>query len=644
MKDMFMKKESQGTSTSTHRRKILTLGGVATGIAALGGGGWFAWKTWGDGRPSDTAYITATVQRGDIEDLVSAIGSLQPRNYVDVGAQVSGQLRKIAVEVGSEVHEGQLLAEVDAEQSAARVDASRAQLRAQQAQMAERELALGKAERDLERQKNLMAEEATTAETLQNAETTARSARAQISSLKAQMEQLQASMRVEEANLKYTRIYAPMDGTVVSIAARQGQTLNANQAAPNLLRIADLSVMTVQTQVSEADVARLRIDMPVYFTTLGGQGRRWYGQLKKVEPTPTVTNNVVLYNALFEVPNPGNLMTQMTAQVFFVSAEVRDALLVPMSALTIQRGGPDRQERGARAGASAPVAAPASAPVSSAIQSGPVSTPPQAAASVPARRNTEGGTGKPGVASNAASAAKADPSPAARGPGAGFDREAWQNMSEEERQKFRAERRAAREAAGEQRPGERGGETREPRGGQDARSAMSEEERQKLRAQRMAAREARGDQEAKPSTPAAPGGNDRRPEAASAKPSDGAVRSASRDATAPRRSASAAGGSPQRSGATPGAGRTAFARPAQRRAKVKVVLADGTLQERDVLVGVSNRVHAEILSGLNEGDRVVAGVRQPENTRRSAGTPASALGQQNFGAPAGAGGAAGRGR
>ncbi len=121
---------------------------------------------------------------------------------------------------------------------------------------------------------------------------------------------------------------------MVTVTARQGQTLNANQQAPTILRVANLSTMTVQTQVSEADVSKLRRGMEVYFTTLGSQGRRWYGALRKVEPTPTVTNNVVLYNALFDVPNANqSLMTNMTAQVFFVAATAKDALLIPAAAL-----------------------------------------------------------------------------------------------------------------------------------------------------------------------------------------------------------------------------------------------------------------------------------------------------------------------
>ena len=313
---------------------------VAISLLALvlAAGGWWAWKAWSAGAKKSDELIFATVQRGDIEDLVGATGSLQPRDYVDVGAQVSGQLKKLHVEVGTEVKEGQLLAEIDAEQSAARVDANRASLRAQQATLIERQVNLEKAERDLQRQKNLMAEEATTTEQVQNAETAVRTAATQINTLKAQIQQQQASMRVEEANLKFTKIYAPMAGTVISITARQGQTLNTNQSAPTLLRIADLSTMTVQTQVGEADVAKLRQGMSSYFTTLGSPGRRFYGELRKIEPTPTVTNNVVLYNALFDVPNPDKvLMPQMTAQVFFVVAEARDVLTVPLSALTFQR-------------------------------------------------------------------------------------------------------------------------------------------------------------------------------------------------------------------------------------------------------------------------------------------------------------------
>lgn len=558
--------------TSAPRRRWLRLGVAAAALALLGAGGWTAWRLWGGGAPKAEQHILATVQRGDIEDLVSATGSLQPRDYVDVGAQVSGQVKRIAVEVGSEVQAGELLVEIDAETSAARVDASRAQLRSQQAQLAERELNVVKAERDLQRQKNLMAEDATTAETLQNAETAMRTAKVQVQSLKAQIEQLQASMRVEEANLKFTRIYAPIAGTVVSITARQGQTLNANQSAPTLLRIADLSTMTVQTQVSEADVSKLRAGMPVYFTTLGSQTRRWTGQLKKVEPTPTVTNNVVLYNALFDVPNANrSLMTQMTAQVFFIAAEARDVLMVPVAALTMQRGGGGgRRERGAAgaagsggAASAAPVVVPASA--ARRVADAPAAAAP--AASSPRRR----GPGAGGAAGE-------------RGERPGFDREAWQQMSEEQRERLRAERRAAREAAG----GAGAGADAGPRGAP--------------RAERAA-----GDAPREPRAARAPGNATGATDAARAGRAVGAKPNA----------APAAGAQAQAQAQAPAQAEAPAPRRAPRRATVKVVAADGSVQEREVTVGISNRVQAEILSGLQEGEKVIVGTRQPETARRA---------------------------
>lgn len=282
----------------------------------------------------DQKLTSALVQRGDLEALVTATGILQPRDFVDVGAQVSGQLKILHVEVGSQVQAGELLAEIDPTLYLARVDATRAQLRNQRAQLMDRRAQLTLAEIHHQRQQNLFKEDATTRESVQNAEASLLSAKAQIEALSAQIEQTESSLRAEEANLDYAHIYAPMEGTVVSIQARQGQTLNASQQAPVLMRIADLATMTVQAQVSEADIGKLQLGMPVYFTTLGSQGRRWHGELQRIEPTPEVINNVVLYNALFDVPNRGgHLMTQMTTQVFFVTAQATDALLVPVSAL-----------------------------------------------------------------------------------------------------------------------------------------------------------------------------------------------------------------------------------------------------------------------------------------------------------------------
>jgi macrolide-specific efflux system membrane fusion protein len=309
-------------------------------LAVVAASSYSAWYAWGRSAERGRPLATAVVQKGDLEDTVSATGTLQPRDYVDVGTQVSGQVKKLHVEIGDRVQRGQLLAEIDSTVYLTRVEATQAQLKNQQAQLAERQANLRLAEQKAQRQANMMREQATTAEAVQVAQAELAAAKAQIGSLRAQLQQTESTLRGDRANLEYTKIHAPMAGTVVTQTAKQGQTLNANQSAPIVLRIADLSTMTVQTQVSEADVSRLRVGMPVYFTTLGDQRKRWHGELRQINPTPEIVNNVVLYNALFDVPNPdGALMTQMTAQVFFVVAEAKDAVLVPLSAIQRVSGG-----------------------------------------------------------------------------------------------------------------------------------------------------------------------------------------------------------------------------------------------------------------------------------------------------------------
>ncbi len=321
-----------GARPAPKRRTRTVLLVIALTLVAAGG--YLLWSKWLAPADPATQFATAVVQRGDLEDVVTASGTLQPRDFVDVGTQVSGQLRKLYFDVGAIVKQGDLLAEIDPTVFKSRVDADRAQLDNLRAQIADREAQSVLAEQQFQRQQNLTRENATSDDALQTAAATLQSAKAQIAALRAQVQQVESQLRGDEANLGYTRIFAPMAGTIVSQAAKQGQTLNANQQAPIILRIADLSTMTVQTQVSEADVSKLRVGMDVYFTTLGGEGKRYYGKLRQINPTPQVVNNVVLYDALFDVPNPaGDLMTQMTAQVFFVLASAKDAILVPVSAL-----------------------------------------------------------------------------------------------------------------------------------------------------------------------------------------------------------------------------------------------------------------------------------------------------------------------
>lgn len=327
-----------------HRlRWLLAAGGLAVALLVA----YLGWRAWRSAQDPAANMLTASVTRADLEDTITATGTLQPKQFVDVGTQVSGQLKQVLVDVGSVVKARQLLAEIDPSVYLSKADADRAQLGNQAAQLNDRQAQLALAELQLKRQQAMMQDEATTAEALQMAEAGAKSARAQVASVRAQMQQTNSTLRGDEANLSYTKIYAPMAGTVVSLAVKPGQTLNANQQAPVVLRIADLSVMTVQAQVSEADVGKLTIGMDVYFTTLGAANKRYYSTLRQIPPTPTVLNNVVLYDALFDIANSKQaLMTQMTAQVFFVLASAKQVLQVPLTALH-----PAARAPGASAGA-----------------------------------------------------------------------------------------------------------------------------------------------------------------------------------------------------------------------------------------------------------------------------------------------------
>jgi len=320
-----------------HRRAALVV--ILLLAAAVAAGVWWLRR---DQAAEETSFLTHTVALGNVEDTVSALGSLQPLQYVDVGTQVSGQLQKIYVDYGDSVKEGQLLAEIDPTVYRARVGADEAQLLILKAQVAEKQAQKALAEQQFKRQKELLAARATSQDSYDAADANLKVTEAQIQELQAQIKQTGSTLDGDRANLGYTKIYAPMSGTVVSITAKQGQTLNANQTAPIILRVADLDTMTVWTQVSEADAPKLKIGMPAYFTTLGEPDKRRYGKLRQIIPTPEVVNNVVLYDSLFDVANPNHdLLPQMSAQVFFVLAEAKDVPVVPVAALRLVPGAKD---------------------------------------------------------------------------------------------------------------------------------------------------------------------------------------------------------------------------------------------------------------------------------------------------------------
>ncbi|MGE5306925.1 MAG: efflux RND transporter periplasmic adaptor subunit [Alphaproteobacteria bacterium] len=315
------------------------------GLAVMGiiAGGWF-WYSSAAQTPASDLMRLVTVSRGNIEEVVTAQGKLEAKQYVDVGTQVSGQLKDIHVDIGDAVTKGQLLAEIDPRVYQAQVEAGEAHLNSLRAQLDEQKAAAVLAEQNLKRNQNLIAVNAVSRQALQETESQAAVARAQVQAISAQIQETESNLKASRTNLDYTKIYAPMAGTVTTLPTKEGQTLNANQTAPTVLQIANLDILTVRAQVAEADVSRIKENMPTYFTTLGNSERRWTGTVRQILPTPQIVNDVVLYDVLIDVKNEGRqLMTGMTTQVFFVLGKAENALIVPSEVLTRRVAKEDNQ-------------------------------------------------------------------------------------------------------------------------------------------------------------------------------------------------------------------------------------------------------------------------------------------------------------
>jgi membrane fusion protein, macrolide-specific efflux system len=292
---------------------------------------------------------TAVAQIADIEDTVVATGTIQPFKMVSVGAQASGQIVALHVSLGEEVKKGQLIAEIDpsTERNALRI--AEATLEQERAQRASRAVALRQAQLAFKRAATTYQQEASSQADYETAEATYEGSRADVAALDAQIRQAIVQVDTARVTLAYTKVVAPMDGTVVAIVAPEGQTVNAVQAAPTIVKLANLTVMTVKVQISEADVTRVHPSQKVYFTILGNPAHRYETKLRAVEPAPESTaadttassvssssasNSAVYYNGLFDIKNQSKeLRISMTAQVNIIVAEAKHTLTIPSAAL-----------------------------------------------------------------------------------------------------------------------------------------------------------------------------------------------------------------------------------------------------------------------------------------------------------------------
>lgn len=326
--------------SKTHLLKTRWTWIIIAAVAVLAG--WLAWQAiWGGEKAPE--YQTAEVTRGDIEVSISSAGKVAPKDTVTVGAQVSGQLTELLVEAGDLVEQGQLLARIDATIAETNVEGSQAQLLELQASRRQQQASLELAKANADRARMLFENDAIARADFESAQAEYTIAVGRLEAINAQITRQSSTLRAQQATLEFTNIYAPISGTVVSLAAVEGQTLNANQTAPTILTLADLTIMTVETDVSEADVLRVKPGQAAWFSTLGDSTRRWETSVRQILPTPEVLNDVVLYKAMLDIANPDNLLKpEMTAQVFFITGSAKDAVLVPVTAL---QANPQRRER-----------------------------------------------------------------------------------------------------------------------------------------------------------------------------------------------------------------------------------------------------------------------------------------------------------
>jgi membrane fusion protein, macrolide-specific efflux system len=329
---------------TTSRKRIIV--GTIVLLAILGSG--LAVKKYFFGTPK-AAFITADVVRMDLEESVLASGTLKAFKTVAVGAQVSGQLKTLRVALGDKVRKGQLLAEIDPviqkntlKDSEAQVENLRAQKRSRQELLKQYDLAY-------QRQKLMSAKDATSKADMEIALSQLESTRYDIAALEAQINKATIAVDTARANLEYTRIYAPIDGAVISIDTEEGQTVVSTQSATTIITLATLDTMTVKAKISEADVIRVKPGLTTYFTLLGDADKRYYSKLRAIEPGPvssgtsgsgtsnsasSSSSSAIYYYGLFEVPNTDNkLKVSMTTQVAIILNQAKQALCIPVSAL-----------------------------------------------------------------------------------------------------------------------------------------------------------------------------------------------------------------------------------------------------------------------------------------------------------------------
>ena len=321
-------------------------------IVVAAAGAWFALS----GKQDKVDYITETARVADIRKVVNATGEVGAVQLVSVGAQASGQIEKLYVSVGQQVRKGDPIADIDSTTQRNDLDINKAKLDTYQAQLAAKQVALKVAQTQYNREAQLRKTNSTSRESLEDAENALATAKAAVAELESQIRQAQIAVNTAETNLGYTKISAPLDGTVVAVPVEEGQTVIANQTTPTIVQIADLSHMEIKIEIAEGDITQVKPGMTVDYTILAEPGATRRAVLDSIDPGLTTlsdgtydtssgsssSDSAVYYYAKAVVPNPdGALRIGMTTQNVIVVESADQVTAVPSIAVFTRPGGED---------------------------------------------------------------------------------------------------------------------------------------------------------------------------------------------------------------------------------------------------------------------------------------------------------------
>ncbi|HED7477208.1 TPA: efflux RND transporter periplasmic adaptor subunit [Campylobacter jejuni] len=289
------------------------------------------------------SYLTQKIQKKDISQTIEAVGKVYAKDQVDVGAQVSGQIIKLYVDVGTHVKQGDLIAQIDKDKQQNDLDITKAQLESAKANLESKKVALEIANKQYQREQKLYAAKASSLENLETQKNNYYTLKANVAELNAQVVQLEITLKNAQKDLGYTTITAPMDGVVINVAVDEGQTVNANQNTPTIVRIANLDEMEVRMEIAEADVSKIKVGTELDFSLLNDPQKTYHAKIASIDPadtevsdssTSSSSSNAIYYYAKFYVANKDDfLRIGMSIQNEIVVASAKAVLAVPTYAI-----------------------------------------------------------------------------------------------------------------------------------------------------------------------------------------------------------------------------------------------------------------------------------------------------------------------